>query len=116
MLKLYCVFHLNLMYSSIEIEDRPKVIEKCYWPLLKLVDSLQIPIGIELSSHILENIEEIVPDWIVKLRQLLKERKVELIGSGYAQVIGPLVTGKINDWNQKLGLDVYEKILGLYNI
>ena len=34
------------------------------------------------------------------------------IGSGYAQIIGPLVPAKVNDWNQKLGLDIYEKILG----
>lgn len=113
MLKLYCVFHLNLMYSSIEIEDRAEVIEKCYWPLLKLVDSFKIPIGIELSGYTLEQIDKTEPEWIRKLCRLLKERKVELIGSGYVQIIGPLVPTKLNDWNQKLGLDVYKKILGI---
>lgn len=113
MLKLYSVFHLNLMYSSIEIEDRSRVIEKCYWPLLRLVDYCQVPMGIELSGYTLEQMNKTDSEWIKKLCQLLKERKVELIGSGYAQIIGPLVPAEVNDWNQRLGLDVYEKILGV---
>ncbi len=101
------------MYSSIEIEERPEVIEKCYWPLLKLAGVEGIPIGIELSGYTLEKISEIDPEWIKTFRQLLEERKIELIGSGYAQIIGPLVPAKVNDWNQKLGLDIYKKTLGI---
>jgi len=101
------------MYSSIEIKERPEVIEKCYWPLLKLAGVEGIPIGIELSGYTLEKISEIDPEWIKTFRKLLKERKIELIGSGYAQIIGPLVSAKVNDWNQKLGLEIYKKILGV---
>lgn len=101
------------MYSSIEIEERPEVIEKCYWPLLKLAGVEGIPIGIELSGYTLEKISEIDPEWIKTFRKLLKEREIELIGSGYAQIIGPLVPAKVNDWNQKLGLEIYKKILGI---
>jgi hypothetical protein len=101
------------MYSSIEIEERTKVIEKCYWPLLKLAEANEIPIGIELSGYTLEKIEEIDFEWIKKFKKLLKAEKIELIGSGYAQIIGPLVPAKVNDWNQKLGLDIYKKILGI---
>jgi len=112
-LNLYSIFHLNLMYSSIEIEERPNVIEKCYWPLLKLAEANEIPIGIEFSGYTLERINEIDPEWIKKFRKLLTVGKIELIGSGYAQIIGPLVPAKVNDWNQKLGLEIYESILGI---
>ena len=64
MLKLYSVFHLNLMYSSIEIEDRSKAIKKCYWPLLRLVDFLQIPTGIELPGYTLEQMDKTDSEWI----------------------------------------------------
>ncbi len=113
MLNLYSIFHLNLMYSSIEAEDRSKAIKKCYWPLLKLSSSLEIPLGIELTGRTLELINGIAPEWTNRLRELLKEKKVELVGSGYAQIVGPLVPAVVNDWNQKLGLKVYEKILGI---
>jgi len=49
----YSVFHLNLMYSSIEEEQRREVVEKCYSPLLELAED-GIPIGIELSGKTLE--------------------------------------------------------------
>ena len=112
-LELYSIFHLNLMYSSIEIEERTKIIEKCYWPLLKLAEANEIPIGIELSGYTLEKIEKIDFEWIKKFKKLLKAEKIELVGSGYAQIIGPLVPAKVNDWNQRLGLEIYENILGI---
>jgi predicted glycosyl hydrolase (DUF1957 family) len=102
------------MYSSIEIENRTKVIEKCYWPLLKLAEANEIPMGIELSGHTLEKIEEIDFEWIKKFKKLLKAEKTELVGSGYTQIIGPLVPAKLNDWNQKLGLEIYKNILGIH--
>ena len=113
MLNLYSIFHLNLMYSSIDIEERPKIIEKCYRPLLKLAEANEIPIGIELSGYTLEKIKESDFEWIKKFKKLLKAEKIELVGSGYAQIIGPLVPAKVNDWNQKLGLEIYENILGI---
>jgi len=101
------------MYSSIDIEERPKIIEKCYRPLLKLAEANEIPIGIELSGYTLEKIKESDFEWIKKFKKLLKAEKIELVGSGYAQIIGPLVPVKVNDWNQKLGLEIYENILGI---
>jgi len=113
-LNLYSIFHLNLMYSSIEIEDRIKVIGKCYWPLIKLAEANEIPMGIELSGYTLEKINEIDSEWIKKFKKLLMVEKIELIGSGYTQIIGPLVPAKVNDWNQRLGLEIYENILGIH--
>ena len=109
-LKLYSFYHLNLMYSSIEEESRLEVIKKCYYPLLKLAD-MGIPIGIEASGVTLEIIKKIDPSWISQLSKYISNGKVEFIASGYSQVIGPLVPAKVNEWNQRLGLDVYKKLL-----
>jgi len=99
------------MFSSIEESSRPEVINKCYWPLLKLAEIA--PIGIEAPALTLELINNIDPAWIKKLAELIKLGKVEFIGSGYSQIIGPLVPAKVNNWNQKLGLEVYGKLLGV---
>ncbi len=90
------------------------MVEKCYWPLLKLAEANEIPIGIELSGYTLEKINEIDSEWIKKLKKLLTVEEIELIGSGYAQIIGPLIPARVNDWNQKLGLEIYENILGIH--
>ena len=111
MLSLYNIFHLNLMFSSIEVEDRPLVIKKCYWPLFKLV-KMGIPIGIEATGKTLTLINDLDRDWILTLKSHVDKGEVEFIGSGYSQIIGPLVPAKVNDWNQKIGIDMYNQILG----
>jgi hypothetical protein len=111
-LQLYTFFHLNLMFSSIEEEMRPEVIRRCYWPLLRLIKKLQLPIGIETPACTLEFIAAIDPDWIEELRTLCGDGPAEFIGSGYAQLIGPLVPAAVNHANQRLGLQTYERLLG----
>lgn len=113
MLNLYSFFHLNLMFSSIEEDSREEVIQRCYWPLLSLIERLSIPIGVEASGYTLEVINALDPEWVLKLKQLCNQGKAEFIGSGYAQLIGPLVPAKVNLANQNIGLDVYEELLGL---
>lgn len=100
------------MFSSLEEGERKTVIEKCYWPLLQLAER-GYKFGIELTGITLRIINSIDPLWIKKFKSLLNANKLELIGSGYAQIIGPLVPAEVNDWNQKLGIEIYREILGL---
>jgi hypothetical protein len=100
------------MYSSIQENERSQVIESCYWPLLELAKR-GVPIGIEAPAVTLEIINKISPDWIDCLRKHIQEGSVEFIGSGYSQLIGPLVPAKVNNWNQIIGLDIYKNLLGV---
>ena len=109
----YLIFHLNLAFSSIEEEKRPEIIDNCYHPLLRLVEKTGIPVGIELSGWTLRQIQKIDPSWIERFSSLLNNKKIELIGSGHSQIIGPLVPHNVNTWNQKLGLEDYQNILGI---
>jgi len=111
-LSLYSIFHLNLMFSSIEEEQRPEVIRQCYWPLLRLIAEQQLPVGIEASGYTLEAVAAIDSAWVDELRSLCQNGPAEFIGSGYAQIIGPLVPAAVNHANQRLGLQVYDNILG----
>lgn len=110
-MKIYSFYHLNLMFSSISKNERSNVVEKCYWPLLRLCEN-DYKIGIELTGLTLEIINDIDKKWISKFKSLIKKNKVELIGSGYSQIIGPLVPHEVNQWNQKLGIQTYIEILG----
>lgn len=111
-LHLFSFFHLNLMFSSIEEEARPEVIRRCYRPLLDMIRELRLPVGIEATGHTLEIIAGLDPEWIADLRALCSEGPAEFIGSGYAQLIGPLVPAAVNHANQRLGLRTYERLLG----
>jgi len=111
-LLLFAVFHLNLAFSSIEEEDRAAVIERCYWPLLALAAN-NGPIGIEATGYTLEEILSRDPAWVARLADLIRSGRVELVGSGYAQAIGPLVPAKVVAANLKIGNDVYRQLLGV---
>ncbi|HKD20678.1 MAG TPA: hypothetical protein VKB71_01635 [Rhizomicrobium sp.] len=110
-LQLFALFHLNLAFSSIEEESRGDVITRCYWPLLELAKSAG-PIGIEVTGYTLEEIAARDPQWCAEARRLIDEGRVELIGSGYSQMIGPLVPARVTEANLSLGHEVYERLLG----
>ncbi|MFY7867773.1 hypothetical protein [Roseateles sp.] len=109
----YLLFHLNLAFSSIKTEAHPEVIQKCYWPLLNLIERRDLPIGIELTGWTLSQIAELDPAWVAKFKSLLQQGRCELIGSGWTQMIGPLVPAEVNQWNQRLGREAYQAHLGL---
>ncbi|MBL4835984.1 MAG: hypothetical protein JKY34_00280 [Kordiimonadaceae bacterium] len=108
----YTVFHLNMAFSSIEESDRKTVIDRCYWPLLRLAKT-GFPIGIEATSYSLQAIEVLDSAWISELKALIKAGAVEFVGSGYVQMIAPLVPPEVTRWNLKLAQDDYEALLGI---
>lgn len=107
----FIFFHLNLFFSSLEEEDRKKVIQSCYEPIIELVEKTNIPIGLEVSAMTLIEIKKLKPNFIRKLKQKINNGSIEIIGSGYSQLIGPLVPFEINQINQSYGLEIYKKLL-----
>jgi len=112
-LRVFAFFHLNLAFSSIEEERRPEAIARCYWPLLKLAEN-HPHIGIEVSGYTLEEIARHDPAWIAQARQLIAENRIELIGSGYSQMIGPLAPAQMMAQNLRIGNEVYQELLGVH--
>ncbi len=111
-LSLYTVFHLNLAYSSIEEEQRPEVIARCYRPLLRVAREHRLPFGIEAPAYTLQAAAAIDKSFVEELGDLVRSGLCELLGSGYAQLIGPLAPAELNAWNLKLGQDAYERLVG----
>ncbi len=107
----YLFFHCNLEFSSIPVADRSLVVDRCYQAILHIARELNIPVGIELSGQTLEHIATINPSWLEDFRQLLDQGKCELIASGYAQIIGPLVPAEVTRRNLQLGLEIYQHLL-----
>ncbi|HED66720.1 MAG TPA: glycoside hydrolase family 57, partial [Planctomycetes bacterium] len=108
------LFHLNLSYSAIPVADRGQVVRRCYHPLLDLLDAVpDAKIAIEASGHTLERIAELDPAWVERLRDAVRAGRVEFVGSGDSQLIGPLVPETVNHWNQRLGRETYREILGV---
>ncbi len=113
MKQAFTIFHLNLAYSSIAEEQRLTVIKTCYIPLLELIEQHDFKIGIELTGWTLLQINTLAPEWVTRFKTALAQGRTELIGSGYSQIIGPLIPFEVNQWNQYLGLETYTELLGV---
>lgn len=110
--QLYSAWHLNLNYSSIEETRRSEVVDKCYWPLLGIVESSRCPQGIEISGSSLKIIEKLDPSWLEKFRELQSCGLVELIASGFEQIVGPLAPARVNWMNLAHGNEVAGELVG----
>ena len=113
-MRVYFIYHLNLCFSSVEENERKDIINKCYWPLLNIIEKYNVKIGIEATAYTLETVSKIDKKFIQKLKLLIKNKKCEFIGSGYSQIIGPLAPYKINLNNLKIGNKIYKKLLNTH--
>ena len=108
----FAIFHMNLAFSAVDVEARVDVIDRCYTPLLEIVESGKVHLGIEASAWTLQTIGEHRPQWLKRFRAALARNRFTFIGSGWVQMIGPLVPAEVNRWNQELGVVGYEQLLG----
>jgi hypothetical protein len=111
-MRLVCLFHLNLAFSSLEEESRGDVLRRCYWPALELVEKANFPIAIEATGWTLRRIAELDPGWIEHAHALIANGRLELVGSAHAQCAAPLLPAEVNAWNLRLGREAYGELLG----
>ena len=111
-LQLFTAFHANLDFSSVPEVDLPRVLDRCYWPLLHLAEEESIPLGVEMPARTLERLEREDPEWIKAFRALSERGLVEPIGSGLAQVVAPLAPSDVNRENLRAGAERYTALLG----
>ena len=80
--------------------------------MLNIIEKFKLPAGIEATGYSLDEINKIDPKFIKKLNYLIK-KYCEFIGSGYSQSIAPLIPSKVNDYNLKIGNNLYKKYFKL---
>jgi hypothetical protein len=68
-------------------------------------------LAIEVTGYKLKKIARRDPAWIGQSRNLVAEYKIELIVSGYSQMIGPLVPARVMTENLRIGNEVYRELL-----
>ena len=77
-----------------------------------MVEDTNIPVAFEFSGMTLEAIFDIDPELVEALKALWSAGKIEFVGSGYSQSIGPLMPLEVNKRNLALGNETYQRLLG----
>lgn len=108
----FLFFHFNLFFSSVEESQRKKIIKDCYYPIINIPKIYNIPINIEASAKTLLEIKRIDKKFIKIFNEMIKKKKIYFVGSGFSQIIAPLVPYEVNYKNLQLANYYYKKILG----
>jgi hypothetical protein len=110
-MKIYSLFHLNTSFSSIDEKSIPELINRCYWPILKLSEENKIKLSIEATASTLIKINKYDSLWIKKFKEMIINNQCELVGSGFHQIIYPLTPYELNFYNLKRGNEIYKELL-----
>lgn len=111
--KLYSLYHVNTNFSSINPNQLKKLITCSYNKLLDLVEYNNFNINIEASAQSLIDIHKIDKKIISRLKFLIKQNKCSFVGSGFIQMIMPLIPYELNKKNLIFGDEIYKKLLGI---
>ena len=106
------IFHANLQYAEIPVDEIPKVIEQSYIPVLEiLLDIPNIEVVLNFTGVTLEILNSEYPEVIDLLKEGIEKGKFELTGCGYSHPIFPLLP--IEDMHKQIefNLNVLEKTL-----
>ena len=86
------VFHANLQYAEIPVDEIPKVIEHSYIPVLStLLDIPKVEVVLNFTGVTLEILNNEYPEVLDLLKEGINRGKFELTGTGYSHPIFPLL-------------------------
>jgi len=111
--KIIFMPHANIQYSQLDPKRRAWVIENSYRPLFELVAGGDYKIAFEASGRTLEVMHEEAPAVLDLLRSLIRDGKIEPVGSPHIHVMLTNIPPEIGLDTLKHGLDSWEKYTGV---
>lgn len=105
--------HANIQYSQLDPARRAWVCEHCYRPLFELVRDGDYRIAFEASGRTLEVMHDEAPAVLDLLSGLIREGKIEPIGSPFIHVMLTNIPPEIGVDTLRHGLDAWEKYTGV---
>jgi predicted glycosyl hydrolase (DUF1957 family) len=88
---VFVILHWNSDYAEIPRKELPQVVEKSYKPMLSAMEDFDGTICCNISGHTIEYLLKNNPDIIDTIQNLIKKKKIELLGTGYSHPILPLL-------------------------
>lgn len=105
--------HANIQYSQLKPERREWVVRNSYDRLFDLVDAGPYRISFEASGETVDFIASHAPDVMRKLVRLIKEGKIEPVGSPYTHLMISNIEPEICLETLKDGLEAWERCAGV---
>ena len=111
--KILFMPHANIQYSQLQPSKRVWVIKNSYEKLFDLVGESDYRIAFEASGETINLIAKNCPNVLKKLKNLIKNKKLEPVASPYTHIMLSNIDPEIGLATLKDGLDVWEKYTGV---
>ena len=90
--QVFIILHWNTDYAEIPRKELPNVIASSYTPMLEEIRTLEdVVIVHNLTGHTLEYLKNNSPEVIEALKEQVRQKKAELLLTGYSHPILPLL-------------------------
>lgn len=105
--------HANIQYSQLKPERRAWVVAESYGKLFDIIDSGPYKIAFEASGETIKFMAESSPKVTEQLRRLVREGKVEGVGSPFTHIMISNIDADLCLATLREGLDAWEKYIGV---
>ena len=113
MLHLSIIFRMDLSNLTLQPEERKQKFEKQLWELTQIAKrQANLKFALAIPAENLEEISIDTPQLFNNLKKLLKEKRCEILSSGYTTILSPFTPAALNRLNHITGLNIYNKVLG----
>ena len=86
------ILHWNTDYAEIPRKELPKVVELSYEPMIKTIEDWNDgTICFNITGHTFEYLEKNNPELVNRVKNLVKNKTVEMLATGYSHPILPLI-------------------------
>ncbi len=111
--KILFMPHANIQYSQLHPDRRRWVMKNCYEKIFDVVAEGGYRIAFEASGRTIEEMAHQAPEVLDKLKALLREGRIEAVGSPYTRCMLGNMPPKMGLISLKHGLDVWERYTGV---
>ena len=105
--------HANIQYSQLPPARRGWVVKQSYEKLFDLLSGGDYKVAFEASGETLEVMAKECPEVMTKLKRLVKEGKIEPVGSPHIHIMLTNIDPEIGLDTLKHGIDTWEKYTGV---
>lgn len=103
--------HANIQYSQLNPQRRAWVVRESYGKLFEVIDGGPYKIAFEASGETVKFMAEAAPEVAAALKRLIKEEKVEPVGSPFTHIMISNIDPDLCLSTLKDGLNAWEKYL-----